>query len=181
MHLTIWHLKVTSVQLSHNFFTEIVYSNASRYAASKCVDLTDTRFWIHSKNTWGTRILTKNHADNWILHWFWLILARNAGIFWGLTNIMLRDFWNTRAFFSGIKNRLTRGFTVYWLNWTWNLNFPPITVNNKFKFQAQDSFLEYFHFEDWEIWKTNHTFWKKTPLANWVMVRTLDSRIDIIE
>ena len=30
------------------------------------------------------------------------------------------------------------------LFWAWNLNFPPITVNNKFKFQAQDSFLEYF-------------------------------------
>ena len=24
-------------------------------------------------------------------------------------------------------------------------------VNNKFKFQAQDSFLEYFYFGDWEI------------------------------
>ena len=29
------------------------------------------------------------------------------------------------------------------LSWTWNLNFPPITVNNLFKFQAQDSDLEY--------------------------------------
>ena len=25
------------------------------------------------------------------------------------------------------------------LSWTWNLNFPPITVNKLFKFQAQDS------------------------------------------
>ena len=51
------------------------------------------------------------------------------------------------------------------LSWTWNLNFPPKTVNNKFKFQAQDSFLEYFYFEDWEIWKTNHTFWKKATFS----------------
>ena len=34
------------------------------------------------------------------------------------------------------------------LSWTWNLNFPPITVNNKFKFQAQDGNLEYFYFGD---------------------------------
>ena len=47
------------------------------------------------------------------------------------------------------------------LSWTWNLNFPPITVNNKFKFQAQDSNMEYFYFGDLEIWKTNRTFWKK--------------------
>ena len=44
-------------------------------------------------------------------------------------------------------------------SWTWNLNFPPITVNNKFKFQAQDSNLEYFYFGD--LKKTNRTFWKK--------------------
>ena len=30
------------------------------------------------------------------------------------------------------------------LSWTWNLNFPPITVNNKFKFQVQNSNLEDF-------------------------------------
>ena len=28
------------------------------------------------------------------------------------------------------------------LSWAWNLKFPPITVNNLFKFQAQNSFLE---------------------------------------
>ena len=32
-----------------------------------------------------------------------------------------------------------------------NLNFPPITVNNTFKFQAQDSFLVYFYFGDLDI------------------------------
>ena len=47
------------------------------------------------------------------------------------------------------------------LSWTWNLNFPPITVNNKFIFQAQDSNLEYFFLE---IWKMIRTFWKKSPL-----------------
>ena len=52
------------------------------------------------------------------------------------------------------------------LSWTWNLNFPPITVNNKFKFQAQDSNLEYFYFGDLDIWKTNSTFWKKATFKN---------------
>ena len=37
-------------------------------------------------------------------------------------------------------------------------------IGGEFKFQAQDSYLEYF-FEDWEIWKTNRTFWKKPPLV----------------
>ena len=46
------------------------------------------------------------------------------------------------------------------LSWTWNLNFPPITVNNIFKFQAQDSNLDFF-FWDLEIWKMVRTFWKK--------------------
>ena len=32
------------------------------------------------------------------------------------------------------------------LSWTWNSNFLPITVINKFKFQARDSYLEYFFF-----------------------------------
>ena len=50
------------------------------------------------------------------------------------------------------------------LSWSWNLNFPPVTVNNKFKFQAQDSNLEYF-FLDLEIWKTNRTFWIKATFT----------------
>ena len=54
------------------------------------------------------------------------------------------------------------------LSWTWNLNFPPITVNNKFKFQAQDSNLEYFYFGDLEIWKTNRTLWKKVTFSIYV-------------
>ena len=47
------------------------------------------------------------------------------------------------------------------LSWAWNLNFLSISVNNLFKFQAQNSFLEQFL---WEIGKTNLTFWKKSPL-----------------
>ena len=35
-------------------------------------------------------------------------------------------------------------------------------IGGKFKFQAQDSFLEYFYFGDLEIWKTNCTFSPKT-------------------
>ena len=58
--------------------------------------------------------------------------------------------------FSNLKKKYSKS-----LSWTWNLNFPPITVNNKFKFQAQDSNLEYFYFGDLEIRKTNRTFWKK--------------------
>ena len=53
----------------------------------------------------------------------------------------------------------------FWTHPSWNLKFSPITVNNLFKFQAQDSDLESFF---WEIWKTNHTFWKKNP--KWLKV-----------
>ena len=35
------------------------YSKAFRYGVSRCVGLADIRFWIGSKNTWDTRILTK--------------------------------------------------------------------------------------------------------------------------
>ena len=52
------------------------------------------------------------------------------------------------------------------LSWTWNLNFPPISVYchwRESKFQVQDSFLGIFLFE---IWKTNRTFWKKTTFKN---------------
>ena len=48
------------------------------------------------------------------------------------------------------------------LSWTWNLKFPPITVNNLFKFQAQDSALDSLFLE---IWKTNRTFWKKATFS----------------
>ena len=46
------------------------------------------------------------------------------------------------------------------LSWAWNLNFLPISVNNKFKFQAQDSFWNIFS-GDWDTWKIHRTFWKK--------------------
>ena len=54
------------------------------------------------------------------------------------------------------------------LSSTWNLKFPPITVNNLFKFQAQDSDLEFF-FGDLEIWKTNHTFWNKATFRSQIL------------
>ena len=44
------------------------------------------------------------------------------------------------------------------LSWTWHLNFPPITVNNLFKFQAQDSDLEYLF---WQCEKHNTLSEKK--------------------
>ena len=54
------------------------------------------------------------------------------------------------------------------LFWTWNLNFPPITVNKKFKFQAQDSFLEYFYFGDL---KNESNFLKKKPPLDVVLLK----------
>ena len=49
------------------------------------------------------------------------------------------------------------------LSWAWNLNLLFTVIGGKFKFQAQDSFLEYLFYL--EIWKTNHTFWKKDTFA----------------
>ena len=69
------------------------------------------------------------------------------------------------------------------LSWTWNLNFRQIhftIIGGKFKFQAQDSFLEYFFFGDLEIWKTNHTFWKKPPLILYPLLENSTTRIGII-
>ena len=48
--------------------------------------------------------------------------------------------------FSNLQNKLLQ-ITI--LNFI--LKFPPIIVNNIFKFQAQDSDLEYFFFGDLEI------------------------------
>ena len=38
-------------------------------------------------------------------------------------------------------------------------------MGGNFKFQAQDSFLEYFFGGDWKTWKTNLTLWKEVPLV----------------
>ena len=48
-----------------------------------------------------------------------------------------------------------------------NLEFeiPAHNSKNLFKFQAQDSDLEYF-FWDLEIWKTNLTFWKEATFSD---------------
>ena len=48
-------------------------------------------------------------------------------------------------------------------------NFRPLhnaVMGRNFEFQVQDFFWIFF-FRDWEIWKTNCTFWKKPPLAWW--------------
>ena len=50
-------------------------------------------------------------------------------------------------------------------SWAWNLKLLFTVIGEKFKFQVQDSFLEYFHFGDLEIWKTNRTLWKKATLT----------------
>ena len=53
---------------------------------------------------------------------------------------------------------------------SWTLNFPPITVNNLFKIQTQDS--------DLEIWKTYLTFWKKIPLIKVLYGISLYAAVD---
>ena len=45
--------------------------------------------------------------------------------------------------------------------WAWNLNKLFTDMGGNFKFQAQDSFFGIIFLGDWEIWKTNLTFWKK--------------------
>ena len=50
----------------------------------------------------------------------------------------------------------------HYISWTWNLNIPQITANNKFKYQAKDSSLEYFFLE---IWNMNRTFWMKATFS----------------
>ena len=57
--------------------------------------------------------------------------------------------------FSHCQNKYSKS-----LAWTWN--FPPITVNNLFKFQAQDSHLEYLF---WQCEKHIPLSEKKPPLA----------------
>lgn len=52
------------------------------------------------------------------------------------------------------------------LSRAWNLNFPPITLGVKSKFQAQDSFLEHFFWRIGDLKKFHHTFWKKLPLGS---------------
>ena len=46
-----------------------------------------------------------------------------------------------------------------------NSKFPPMTVNNKFRFKAQDSNLEYLFLETWRFEKGIALFEKKTPLV----------------
>ena len=54
------------------------------------------------------------------------------------------------------------------LSWTWNLKFPPITVNNLFKFQAHRIVIWNIFFWDFEIWKMNRTFWKKATFNHYL-------------
>ena len=39
---------------------KLIYSKALEYVASRCSDLGDTQFWIGSKKTWHTGIVSKN-------------------------------------------------------------------------------------------------------------------------
>ena len=51
------------------------------------------------------------------------------------------------------------------LSRAWNLNLLFTVIGGKFKFQVQDSDLEYYVFGYLEIWKTHRTFWKKKTLT----------------
>ena len=59
-------------------------------------------------------------------------------------------------------------------SWSWNLNFPFTVVGGKFKFQAQDSFLEYFF---WRFEKCITLSEKKPPLAvnKWLKCKKLST------
>ena len=64
------------------------------------------------------------------------------------------------------------------LFWAWNLNFPPIIANTKFKFQAQDSFLEYSFWRFWDL-KKRSLFLKKSHLYHIIKVHTQEAKICI--
>ena len=49
-------------------------------------------------------------------------------------------FWESEIHFSNLQ--ISKKIYSKSLSWTWNLKFPPISVNYLFKFQAQDSDLE---------------------------------------
>ena len=86
--------------MSHNFFTEIEYSNASRDAASKCVSCRYMVLNLVQKHLRYTDFDQKpcEYADfPQIFRRFLLILAKYAGIFWVLTNLMLHGFLDTHV------------------------------------------------------------------------------------
>ena len=72
----------------------------------------------------------------------------------GMLKLKVAFFRKCNSFFKS-SNLKKREYSKQ-LSWTWNLK--PIAANNKFKFQTQDSNLEYFWGGDLEIWKTNRTF-----------------------
>ena len=101
----------------------------------------------------------KPQFDNQIfvdLWFFYMLRTWNCFCFVKLKVALFQKVWHVFQISKSPKNKYSKS-----LSWIWNLNFLLITVNNKFKFQAQDSNMEYFYFEDLEIWKMIHTFWKK--------------------
>ena len=108
-----------------------------------------------------------------VLALFWQCIDTSFNIDFEFGSIFKKhDILFVRYFFKGgffqklwFVFQISKNKYLKELSWAWNLNFLPITVNNKFKFQAQDSNLEYFSFWNWEIWKTNHTFWIKATFT----------------
>ena len=90
-----------------------IFSKASTYAASRCADLADTRFWIGSKNTRDTQTLTKSLADTWILRGLSLIFAKFLLILEVISNLMIRGFWDTHFFFWNQKQFNSRSYCIF--------------------------------------------------------------------
>ena len=80
-------------------------------------------------------------------------------------NLLLFSLFKPKG---GFKSEETRGFLLLQnkysksLSWAKNLNFPPKTVNNLFKFFAQDSDLEYLF---WQRKNSSVSSDLKPPLA----------------
>ena len=69
---------------------------------------------------------------------------------------------NVGGFFQKVRFVSKKNYSKS-LSWAWNLNKLFTVMGGNFKFQVQDSDLEYF-LEIWRFEKTNRTFWKKPPM-----------------
>ena len=56
--------------------------------------------------------------------------------------------------------------TILSLKFKFSCQLQCTVIGQKFKFQAQGSFLEYFFGGDLKIWNTSNTFWKKATFMH---------------
>ena len=87
-------------------------------------------------------LVLENHSFLTNTKWFWnrfryvqKVPALGGYCISGTTDLVTKgSFFSESAMcLSNLQNKYYKS-----LSWTWNLNFPPITVKNLFKFQAQD-------------------------------------------